>query len=96
MKFCSTVDLRDKDVINVCDGAVLGCPEDFEIDMECGKIIALVVVGEGAVLGFGKKDTYVIPWDKIQCVGEDAVLVKLTPEERRCSMKEKGKKSKNK
>ena len=96
MKFCSTVDLREKDVINVCDGARLGCPEDFEIDMECGKIIALIVVGDGSLLGFGKKDTFVIPWEKIQCVGEDAVLVKLTPEELRCSIKEKGKKPRNK
>jgi len=96
MKFCSTADLREKDVINVCDGCRLGCPEDFEVDMGCGKIIALIVVGDCSMLGFGKRDTFVIPWDKIQCIGEDTVLVRLTPEELRCSMKEQGKKPKNK
>ena len=96
MKFCSTVDLREKDVINVCDGSRLGCPEDFEVDICCGKIIALVTVGDCSVFGFGRKDVFIIPWDKIECIGEDTVLVKLTPEELRCATKEQGKKQKNK
>ena len=95
MKFCSTADLREKDVINVCDGTRLGCPEDFEVDIACGKIIALIVVGECSLFGF-KKDIFLVPWDKIQCIGEDTVLVRLTPEELRCSIKEQGKKQKNK
>ena len=95
MNFCNTADLREKDVINVCDGTCLGCPEDFEVDTKCGKIIALIVVGERSLLGF-KKDVFIVPWDKIQCIGEDTVLVRLNPEELRCAMKEQGKKQKNK
>ena len=81
MRICSTVDLREKEVINLCDGARLGCAQDFEFDVSCGKIIAMVIVGDGGIFGFSKKDDIIIPWDKIQCIGEDTVLVKLEPYE---------------
>ena len=94
MKFANTAYLREKEVISLCDGARLGCPEDFEIDISCGRIIAMVVVGEGTLLGFGKRDEYVIPWDKIHCIGEDTILVKLDPAELRCCLRESCKKKK--
>ncbi len=88
MKFANTAYLRDKEVISLCDGARLGCPEDFEVDISCGKIIAMIVVGEAGLFGFGKCDEYVIPWDKIHCIGEDTILVKLEPSELRCCLRE--------
>ena len=92
MKFCNTAVLRDKDVINLCNGVKLGCPEDFEFNVCDGKIIALVVEGEASAFGFGKHDEFIIPWDKIQCIGEDAILVRLEPHELQCCMREHGKK----
>ena len=88
MKFANTACLREKEVISLCDGSRLGCPEDFEVDIDCGKIIAIIVVGEAGLLGFGKRDEYVIPWDKIHCIGEDTILVKLDPSELRCCLRE--------
>ena len=49
--------------------------------MSCGKIVALVIAGDGGIFGFSKKEDIIIPWDKIHCIGEDTVLVKLESHE---------------
>ena len=75
MKCGNTVDLREKEVINVCDGAKLGCTGDFEFDICTGRITAIIIICETGFLGFGKKYEIVIPWEKIKKIGEDIVLV---------------------
>ena len=77
MQRISTADLRDREVINLCDGERLGYPVDFELDPCDGKIISIIVSSCGGVSLFGKRDEYVIPWCEIQCIGEDAILVKI-------------------
>ncbi len=77
MERFSTCDLRDKEVINLCDGSKMGCPTDFEFDPCDGKITALIISGQGGFLGFGNSCDIVSPWCKIECIGEDAILVKL-------------------
>ena len=57
---CCTADLRDKEVINICDGKRLGYVIDVEIDLCDGKIISIVVPGECNMLGFGKGNDIVI------------------------------------
>ena len=81
MERFSTCELRDKEVINLCDGARLGCPSDFEFSACDGKITALIVAGQGGFLGFGHSNDLLIPWCKIECIGEDAILVRLAPNE---------------
>ncbi len=77
MERFNTCDLRDKEVINLCDGSRLGCPTDFEFDSHDGKICALIIAGQGGFLGLGHSKDIVIPWCKIECIGEDAILVRL-------------------
>ncbi len=73
---CSTAELRVKDVILTKDGRKLGYVTDFEIDPTCGKIAALLVSSVSGGFCFrGGKSEYRIPWDKIECIGEDAILV---------------------
>ena len=81
MQRFSTCDLRDKEVINLCDGSRLGCPSDFEFDACDGKITSLIIAGQGGILGFGQCKDIIIPWCKIECIGEDAILVRLSPNE---------------
>ena len=81
MKRCSTVDLRKMEVVNVCDGAILGYVCDFEFDQCDGKILALIIPGERGILGNCKTADIVIPWCRIERFGEDAILVKLPPDE---------------
>ena len=77
MERFSTCDLRNKEVINLCDGTKLGCPTDFEFDACDGKITALIVSEQGGFFGLGGGDDVIIPWCKIECIGEDAILVRF-------------------
>ncbi len=84
MKRCSTVDLRHLEIVNLCDGARLGYACDFEFDRDDARILALIVPGSCGFLGFGKEDDLIIPWNCIECIGEDTILVKLTQQEISC------------
>ena len=55
MKRETTVCIRDKEIINLCDGCRLGYATDFEINVCDGKITALIIPGGFRLLGFGKK-----------------------------------------
>ena len=92
----STACLRELEVINLCGGARLGYPCDFEIDAESAKILAIIVCCGGGMPLFSKKEEYIIPWRMIECIGEDAILVKLSEGELSacCSTKkQRGKKT---
>ena len=83
MRKISTVELRELEVINLCGGERLGYVCELEIDLDCGQILSLVVPIEGGFSPFSKKEEYIIPWCKIECIGEDNILVRLTAEEYR-------------
>ncbi|MBP2635437.1 MAG: sporulation protein, YlmC/YmxH family [Firmicutes bacterium] len=71
-----TSDLKLKEVINVIDGKRMGTITDIEIDVESGRLTAIVVPGLGKFLGlFGRNEDVVIPWDKINKIGMDVILV---------------------
>ncbi|MDT8901630.1 YlmC/YmxH family sporulation protein [Anaeroselena agilis] len=71
-----TSDLKIKEVVNVVDGKRLGAITDIEIDIESGRLTAIVVPGPGRFLGlFGRNEDVVIPWDKISKIGVDCILV---------------------
>ncbi len=71
-----TSDLKMKEVINVIDGKRMGNITDIEINVETGRLTAIVVPGLGKFLGlFGRSEDIVIPWDKINKIGTDVILV---------------------
>lgn len=77
MQSC-TNDLRNKEVVNVCTGARLGYITDVNFDVENGKICSIVVPGEACgMLGLSRRDDVVIPWENIEKIGEDIILVRL-------------------
>ncbi len=92
MRRISTKDLRELEVVNLCDGEKLGYPSDFEFDMECGQILAIVVPVCDGFLSFGKRQDIIIPWNKIECIGEDTILVRLTSAETSCCNSKKPRK----
>lgn len=96
MNRCSTAQLRDREIINLCDGLRLGYADNFEFDLCDGRLIALLLEDRRCVFGFTKPEELRIPWDKIECIGEDTILVKLNPKEAvYCDfLKRMGKKSK--
>lgn len=73
--FCVS-DLKLKEVINVIDGKRLGAITDIEIDVESGRLTAIVVPGNSRFLGlFGRNEDVIIPWEKINKIGFDVILV---------------------
>ena len=77
MKRMSTRELRELEVVNLCTGEKLGYPCDFEFDLDDGRILALIVQMSDGLPIFGKKQDCIIEWCKIECIGEDTILVRL-------------------
>lgn len=66
-----------KDVVNVSDGKRLGNIGDIEINLTTGRIEAVVISGNGRVLGFfGREEEIIIPWKNIIKIGHDVILVR--------------------
>ncbi len=78
MRQIATDALACMEVINLCGGGKLGYASGVEICVEDGRVTALLVPCERGFSLFGKKEVYRIPWCRIECIGEDAVLVKLS------------------
>ena len=69
-------ELKQREVININDGRRLGIVYDVEIDMENGKIDAIVIPGTGRVLGlFSKESDIVVNWENIKKIGADVILI---------------------
>lgn len=70
-------ELQVKEIISVENGQKIGHMTDLEIDVDKGKLLAIVVGTKGKMMGlFGKDDELVIPWSSILTIGEDVILVK--------------------
>lgn len=78
---CTTFcELRRKEVINICDGARLGCICDFELDECTGVITAIIVPGPARLWGLLRSDEeLVIPFCNITKIGGDVILVDISP-----------------
>ncbi len=81
MAICDLESLSEKSVINLCDGKDLGYVCDIRFSPEEGRICALVVPKCCGVFSFGKCEILIIPWEKVECIGEDAVLVRINENE---------------
>ena len=81
---CTTYDLREKDVVNMCDGKKLGCVAELEIDPECGRVTAIIVSPDTISAIVFSKHQIRIPWDKIIRIGHDIILVDAPPPPPKC------------
>ena len=83
--------IRNKEVIHVCEGARLGYPSDCCVELDTGRQTALIVPGPYKVLGLFCRDCdYVIPWGCIRRIGDDIILVDGPAPEWRVPRKRKG------
>ncbi len=94
MKMCSSSELCEKEVINLCDGMRLGFITDLELDLCNARVISVMIPSETGFFGFPKGECLVIPWEKIECIGEDTILVKVNRDELLCRGKDRKKKKK--
>lgn len=73
----SIAELRNKEVICKLNGTRVGNVDDVELDVNSGRLVSIVIYGKGKVMGlFGKSEDFIIPWDDIDVIGEDTILVK--------------------
>ncbi len=76
LRICTLSGLRNKEVINLCDGRRLGFACDAEIDLESGRLISLLIPPEGKLFSFGKCAYIRILWCDIERIGDDVILVR--------------------
>ena len=61
---CRFTDLRHKEVISACDGT------------KCATVVSIVIFGRPGFFSLvGKCQDYIIPWEKIDLIGEDTVII---------------------
>ena len=83
---CRISELQCKEVICVSDGRRLGFISDIEVEVPEGCVTAIIVPGPCRYLGIaGRKDDYRIPWNCINRIGPDIVLVDADPAQCRIS-----------
>lgn len=74
-------ELKYKEVIDLKSGQRLGYVCDAEIDPAEGRILSLIVPGQGRAGGLlGREDDYVLSWNSITRLGGDIILVDLSQE----------------
>ena len=84
MTECRVSDLRCKEVIDIRDGSRFGYVGDAEVDLENGRITALVVPGRLRLFGLlGREEDTVFPWAAVRRVGADTVLVEAAEKKSR-------------
>lgn len=88
-------ELREREVVNICDGKRLGYVCDFQINTENGKICA-IYVADHSIIFSGQRNLLRIEWDKISCIGEDTILVNIICEECKPEFGKKDKKCRGK
>lgn len=71
------MDFRKKEIISVKNGVKIGYVDDVIFDTETAAVLSIVVYGRLRFFGlFGREEDMLIPWEDIEIVGEDTILVK--------------------
>ena len=75
---CTLSEIRNKEIINIKNGARLGYVDDVEFDTETAMIKSFIVYGRTRFFGFlGKEDDLIITCDEIEVVGIDTILISV-------------------
>ena len=84
---CRLSDLKHKEVISAVDGVRIGVVDDIIVDTKTACVVAFVIFSRYFLFGIFKKgEDYIIPWEKIQLIGEDTIIISCKapkPEKRR-------------
>lgn len=79
MRIC---ELRQKEVINICDGRRLGYITDVDLDVKNGCVRAYIIPGPARIWGcIGRDSEYIIPIQCVKQMGDDTILVEVNPDD---------------
>ena len=76
MRIVSFCELKNKEVINVCDGTRLGFVSDIEMDIENCRVVSLLLPADGKLFSFSKCDPVRVLWCDVERIGDDVILVR--------------------
>ncbi len=72
------IDFKQKEVININDGKILGFVIDVQADFERGEIHSIIVAKTGKIFNnINSKSNVTIEWKDIKKIGEDVILVEI-------------------
>lgn len=75
---CRIDEMKQKQVVDIVSGTVIGFLSDIEFDTVNGNLTSIIIFGRPKALGlFGKEDDITIPWQSIEVIGEETILVKF-------------------
>jgi len=74
-------ELKTRDVVNITDGRRMGEIKDIDLDVESGRLSALILPAEyssGGFLGlWARNEDLIIPWNRVRKIGVDVILVEM-------------------
>lgn len=69
-------ELCEKEVVQLEQGMCLGRADDLELDPATAQLQSLILLGRPRLFGLlGRDESLTIPWQEIETIGTDAVLV---------------------
>lgn len=75
MKTTTFSSLSSKEVVNCKDGQLVGYTADLNIDTDTGDILSLLVKQKDTLFSFSKKPLVEIPFENVEKIGKDIILV---------------------
>lgn len=70
-------ELCERDVINVITGENLGKVDDISFSEDSASVTGVILYGRLRLFGLlGREEDTMIPWDEIEKIGEDVLLVR--------------------
>ena len=72
---CTLAELRNKEIINIKNGARMGFVDDVEFDTDDSMIKSFIVYGRSRFFGLFGRDDIILTCDDIEIIGVDTVLI---------------------
>lgn len=73
---CTLAELKNKEIINIKNGARLGYVDDLEFDTDDASIKSFIIYGRARLFGLlGRDDDIILTCDDIEIIGVDTVLI---------------------
>ncbi len=73
---CTLAELRNKEIINIKNGARMGYVDDVEFDTDNAMIKSFIIYGRTRFFGLlGREDDIILTCDDIEIIGVDTVLI---------------------
>ena len=71
-------ELCEKEVVQLEQGVCLGRADDLAFDPATARLQSLILLGRPRLFGLlGREENLTIPWQEIETIGTDAVLVHI-------------------